>query len=435
VSAERRPLADWLREPPAAGLLDGAARRAAGEAWLRLGPPTKRLEAWRYTDFGELAGESFALDGPEPEALAGALERLMPTGVEADTLVFVDGRPRPELWRIGELPDGVGLGSLRGMARAAAEGVAGAREMLAALGSLADAGSGAFAALNSALAGDGCGLYLPAGVELARPVQVIQLQTGVEALLVQPRLLVVAGRGSAATVFEGHGGPGGAGALCNAVGEFRLAEEARIEHVRVQRDGDGARRVHGVEARLAAGAALRSHTFTVGGGRVRNESRLRLEGPGAEAEINGLTLLRGASHVDNHTLVEHVAPDCRSRQAFKSVLDGPSRAVFTGRILVAQDAQRTDAEQASSALLLGDEARSWARPQLEIHADDVKCTHGATVGSLDADSLFYLRARGIPADLARRLLIHAFASGLLARVRRGELLAPLDRLITRTLAG
>lgn len=434
--AASRSLADWLADPPAApALLDGERRRAAAERFRELGLPTRRQEAWRYTDLGGLGGETFALPGEDwPSPVAAQLDALVPSGVDAHTLIFVNGLLRDDLSRVGDLPPGSGLGSLKGMARAAAEGVDGARAMLETLDRLAAENDGPFHALSSALAGEGCGLYLPDGAVLERPVQVIHLLLGDQALLVQPRMLVMAGRGSRATVFESHGGREGSRTFCNSVAEFHLDEDAAVEHVRVQRDGPSGRRVCGLTARLAAGAEFRSHTFTLGGELVRNETRVKLEGPGARGEVNGLYLLKGESHVDNHTLIEHLSPDCTSGQVFKGVLDERSRGVFTGRILVAQDAQRTDAEQSSDSLLLSDKARGWTRPQLEIHADDVKCSHGATVGSLDEDSLFYLRARGIPGDLAKRLLIHAFASGLLGRVRTAPLLAPLDRLITRTLA-
>jgi Fe-S cluster assembly protein SufD len=292
-----------------------------------------------------------------------------------------------------------------------------------------------FSALNTALAGDAVGLWVPDGAKLERPLLVISLVLpGTQALLSQPRLLVVTGRESQASVMEAHGGFGNTPYFCNAVSEFHIGAGATFEHLRVQRDSPIGRRVSGAFMRLQAGARFRSHTFTTGGRSVRNEYGLELAGPKAWGEVNGLTLLRGESQVDSHTHIHHLVPDCESHQTFRTILSERSRGVFTGRIQVAQDAQRTDAVQSCSALLLSDSARAVARPQLEILADDVKCTHGATVGSLDPNSLFYLRSRGIPKNLARRLLIHAFCSDLLGRVRTSEMVNPLDRLVTRTLA-
>jgi Fe-S cluster assembly protein SufD len=436
VAHAGRPLAAWLEDlPTGPALLSVQRRRRAAEAFLREGLPTRRLEDWRYTDLGSLGEERFLLEDEGPsQPVAAQLDALIPTGVAGDTLVFVNGRLRPDLSAVGDLPAGVVLGSLQALRRSATAAGEANGAMLAALDAAEAAGDGVFGALNAALAGEGCGLYLPAGLRLERPVQVIQLSIGKAPLLVQPRLLVIAEEGSRATVFEAQGALDAGRSFCNSIAEFHLGAGAQVEHIRVQRDDADGRRVSGLDARIGAEADFRSHTLTTGGALVRNESRLRLEGAGARGEINGLYLLDGQSHVDNHTRVEHLVPDGSSRQVFKGVLDGRSRGVFTGRIYVAQDAQRTDAEQSANSLLLSDEARGWTRPQLEIYADDVKCTHGATVGSLSADSLFYLRARGLPASLARRLLIHAFASELLARVRTAPLIAPLDRLITRTLA-
>ena len=436
MSATARRLADWLADPPeAAGLVAEPVRGLLAESARERGLPGRRDEAWRYTSLAGLEDELFTLAGEGPAPTAAQLTALTPEGVLADRVVVVNGRLVPELCEIGPLPEGAGFGSLRAMARAAREGVKEAGLLLERLDSLCRPGERTFSALNSALAGDATGLWVPDGVRLERPLLVISLVLPGEAtLLSQPRLLVVLGRDSQASVLESHGGFGPRPYFCNAVSEFHLGEGARLEHLRVQRDSAAGRRVSGAFLRLQKDAQLRSHTFTTSGRQVRNEFHLELAGPGAEGEINGLALLRGDTQVDNHTQVDHLAPDCRSRQSFRSILAERSRGIFTGRILVARDAQRTDAVQNCAALLVSEEAQALARPQLEILADDVKCTHGATVGSLDAASLFYLRSRGIPKDLARRILIHAFCSGQLARVRTGELVKPLDRLITRTLA-
>ncbi|MFA7331159.1 MAG: Fe-S cluster assembly protein SufD [Candidatus Delongbacteria bacterium] len=431
-----RTLTGWLTDPPDdAGLVAGEARARLARRALELGLPTARDEAWRYSRLEGLAEEELLLAGEGPAPTAPQLTALTPEGVRVDRVVVVNGRLMPELCEIGPLPAGVGFGSLRAMARAAQGGLKEAADLLERLDSLCRPDQRMFSALNTALAGDATGLWVPDGVRLERPLLVISLVLpGADALLTQPRLLVITGRESQASVMEAHGGFGPTPYFCNAVSEFHLGAGATLEHLRVQRDSPAGRRVSGAFLRVEAGAHLRSHTFTTGGRSVRNEFQLELAGAGARGEVNGLSLLSGESVVDNHTHVTHLAPDCESRQTFRSILAERSRGVFTGRILVARDAQRTDAVQSFAGLLLSDTARALARPQLEILADDVKCTHGATVGSLDPDSLFYLRSRGIPKALARRLLIHAFCSDLLGRVRTSEMVNPLDRLVTRTLA-
>lgn len=431
-----RSLTSWLADPPAAdGLLPQATRRVVALGALERGLPGPGDESWRFTRLDGLGEESFQLAAAGPLPDVDQLTALSPEGVVVDRLVLVNGRIVPELSEIGALPAGAGFGSLRAMKQAARDGVAEAALLLERLDTLSRPAGGVFSAINSALAEDAAGLWVPAGVRLERPLHVLSLMLpGATPLLAQSRLLVAMGEGSAATVVESNGGFGEAACFCNAVGEFLLGPGATLEHLRVQRDSGAGRRVSGTFLRLEREARARSHTFTTSGRLIRNEYRLELAGAGARGEINGLALLRDGTQVDNHTHLIHRAPDCSSRQSFRTILSDRSRGVFTGRIEVARDAQRTDAVQSCAALLLSPEARAVARPQLEILADDVKCTHGATVGSLDEGSLFYLRSRGIPRDLARRLLIHAFCSGQLGRVRTSELVSPLDRLITRTLA-
>lgn len=413
-----------------------AAAQAARARALELGLPGGGHEDWRYTRMKDLMQEQYHAGLVIDEVCEEQLRALTPEGVEMHRLVIVNGNIRWDLSRIEGLPDGVGVGSLIGMREQAGQGNEAAAALIKRLDTLSQPRARAMTALNGGLAGDGIGLWLPDGVALKQPLHILSLVTGgSETILVQPRLLVVAGQDSRATLVESEGGPDAVRYLSNAVSEFQLDDGSNVEHVRVQRDSSQGRRVSGLFARLGERSEFRSHTFTFGGMQVRNESRVDLAGSNSHAEVNGLILLRGEEHVDSHTWFEHREPDCTSSQLFKGVLDGSSTSIFTGRIHVHQKGQRTDAVQSGDALLLSDRARSVARPQLEIYADDVKCTHGSTVGNLDETGLFYMRSRGIPADLGRRILMHAFASGLLGRLGNSGLAAPLDRLITRTLAG
>ncbi len=402
---------------------------------LEKGLAIQDAEDWRYTRMPELLDEAFAAEAPQRRFSEEELKPLIPEGVEACRLVFVNGNFRADLSICSGLPEGLVMGSLKLLAERVASGDTQASRLFSEMDQLADAGNRSWSALNGALAGDGLGLLIPEGLRLERPIHVLHMVDAASApLLVQPRLLVLAGADSHVTLVESHGGPDGTSYFANAVSEFQLAEGAFVEHVNIQRDSSHARRVTGLFARLASRAEFRSHSFTCGGQQIRNEVRVELAGENSLGEINGLSLISGSEHVDNHTWIEHRVADCKSRQMFKSLLGGESTSIFTGRIHVDQQAQRTDAVQAGDALLLSDRARSVARPQLEIYADDVRCTHGSTVGSLDETGMFYMRSRGIPQNLARRILMHAFASDLLGRLACHELAAPLDRLITRTLA-
>ncbi len=446
--ASSATLAELVEEASAAaaasdGSLHPRLAKRAADIFAASGLPGTGEEDWRYTDLDFLTGERFgAVPGvEETEPVEELIRGLVFEALDCHTLVFVNGGFRRELSRIDELPEGVAAGSLAELVPTEREnghdrdaGSSG-HPLLAEYGGLAPLEGWPFAALNTALARDGCGLWIPDGVRLKRPLMLLSITApGAESLAVQQRILVHAGRESSATLLECHGGTERSPCFCNALSEFHVGEGAAFEHIRLQRDGRRATRVSNLFARIERKAGFRTHTLTFGGATARNQAEVRLEGPGAHAEVNGLTILDGEQHVDTHTAIEHLAPDCSSRQIFRGILDDRAQGVFTGRIRVHRDAQRTDAEQSSRSLLLSERARSWSRPQLEIYADDVKCTHGSTVGSLQDEALFYLRSRGIELSHARRLLIHAFASDLVGRIRTVELISHLDRLLTGHLA-
>jgi Fe-S cluster assembly protein SufD len=241
--------------------------------------------------------------------------------------------------------------------------------------------------------------------------------------------VVLAGTASRATLVESYVGLGARADLTNARTEVELAPGARLEHVRVQREGLGASHVGLLEARLADDAALHALALSFGGALTRLETDVTLAGRGAEAVLDGLFVLDGARRADFVTRIAHRVPHATSRQLVKGILDGESRGAFTGRVRVAQGATQTDARQANHNLLLSSRATVESRPQLEIDTDDVKCSHGATVGRLDETQLFYLRSRGIPAEHARELLVHAFAAEVLARLPQGVARAALDQVL------
>jgi len=281
------------------------------------------------------------------------------------------------------------------------------------LGALIDAKLHPFAALATALLDDGVAIHVPANVRLEQPVHLIFASSGEGTRASQPRVLVEVGRGSQAVIVQDHVSLAPGPAFTNAVCELHLGEGAALDHVTIQRESDGTVHVSCCVAALERDARLRSHVVTLGGRLVRNDLEVRLTGPGAEATLHGLFLANGERLVDNHGLVDHAVPDGTSRQLYKGVLGDHGRGVFRGRVLVRPDAQRTDARQSNPNLLLTDGAEIDSKPQLEIHADDVKCSHGSAIGRVDPDALFYLQARGIDAAEARTLLVRGFAAEIL----------------------
>ena len=403
------------------------ARRGALERFAALGLPTTRHEDWRFTSLAPLA----ALDlRRAPEAGGGAAAALLsrPLAPEGARLVFVNGRYRPDLSRRGALPRDAVLSPLGEALRDAPD------EVRPHLGRLARTDDHAFVAANTALFEDGAFLRLPAGLQLDAPIALAFVSdAGVAATASHPRTLVVAGEGARATVEEIFVG-GDAGAyLTNAVTEIVLGAGAQVEHLRLQAEGGAAVHVSVLHAEQGAGSALAAHTFALGGKISRAEIRARLAGEGARVAANGLYMAGGDQLVDNFSWVEHAVPSCSTSESYKGILDGKARGVFSGRIRVLPGAQKTNAYQMNSNLLLSDDAVVDTKPQLEIFADDVKCGHGGTVGQLDEAALFYLRSRGVGEAEARGLLIWAFASEMVGLVAAPSLRARAKSLVAARL--
>ena len=390
---------DWLQ----------SQREAALARFGETGFPTPRQEEWRYTDLRPVSRQPFEASGELPRIDSGALAGLLVEGLESHRLVFVNGRHAPELSAAGGLPDGVILESLAEALERRPESVRGA------LGSVLPEKPDGLTALNTAFTSDGAVLELAAGCILEKPVELLFIAAG-ENALDQPRSLVLAGAGSRATVIERHVSLGGHKTLTNANLEIVLEEGAAIDHYALQEQDTKAFHLGGTWVRQHDGSRYSSRNVTLGGALTRNELRVELAGSGAHCDMIGLYVVSGRQHVDNHTTIVHAAEECTSRELYKGILDQRSRGVFHGRIVVRPGAQRTDAQQQNQNLLLSRDAEIDTKPQLEIYADDVKCSHGATVGQLDADSIFYLRSRGIDEPEARTLLTYAFASSVVAEL-------------------
>ena len=395
------------------------ARPQGGPRWLQdlrdrgaarftaLGFPTVRDEEWRFTNIAPIANAEFAAS---PAETARVNEESLAEFVYSDApnrIVVVNGRFSRELSRVQALPNGVRVGSLAAAVTDHADVVP------RYLGQLAEFGTKAFTALNTALAVDGVYVHVPDGVVLEQPLHLLFVSlpgNGSLPMMTNVRALVVAGDRSQVRIVETYVGAPGAAYFTNTVTELFAGEGAVVDHYKVQQESFAAFHVASMHMHAGRNANFSSHSFSLGAKIVRNDVTALLDGEGAECTLNGLYLADGDRLVDNHTVIDHAKAHCPSHEIYKGILGGKARAVFNGKIVVRQDAQKTDAKQTNRALLLSDNASINTKPQLEIFADDVKCTHGAAIGQLDEDQLFYLRARGIADIDARSILIHAFAA-------------------------
>jgi Fe-S cluster assembly protein SufD len=386
--------------------LPGAAAIAAlrEDAFRRFesdGLPHRRVEEWKYTDLRALMREALPLAGiPDAAAKARAKDAgAALASIEGRRIVFVDGAFVPELSDLADLEPGL---SIRSMAQALATADP---QLMGHIGKVVPTNDIAVA-LNTAFMGDGAMIHVAPGMALARPIHLVFVNVGREAVAVFARSLVVIGKGARAMLVESHEGTNEH--QVNTALELEVGDEAHVDHIKITGAGAGALHVSTLMAAIGAHARFNEFLFTAGAGVVRNQLFVRFAGEGTIAHICGANLLKGRQHVDTTLVADHAVADCTSREVFKSVLDGESRGVFQGKIIVRPHAQKTDAKMATHALLLSDTAEADNKPELEIFADDVQCGHGATSGDLDEDLLFYLRARGIPAKEAEALLIQAF---------------------------
>ena len=396
-------LADFerLEKQPAAPALQ-RLRKAAIARFAELGFPGPRNEEWRFTPIVPLTRVPFESAPAEKPCFA----------VGAD--------PRWE----ESLPRGV---LVCGLAEAMEKHPSLVGPHLA---RHADWKKYPFTALNTAFLRDGAFVYVPPGVTVEEPILVDSLADRVGAPYVwHRRVLVVLGDNSRATLIEGYNGPPGATYFTNAVTEVVVGENAELDHYKVHTEGADAYHMAVTQVQLGRASRFSSHAFSLGGLWTRNEINAVFTGEGAECTLNGLYRGVGRQLIDNHTFIDHAVPRCVSHEVYKGILDGQAHGVFNGKIYVRQDAQKTDAKQTNKTLLLSEEATINTKPQLEIYADDVKCTHGATVGQLDEEALFYLRSRGLGLEEARSLLIYAFANDVVGRVKVESLRRRLEEAL------
>lgn len=424
-----RPFAALGETPsraPAAWVAALVARARGALPGLAL--PTTREESWRFTDLSPLSRESWKPVTALGEMQASRVEPLVVDEARASRLVFIDGVYSPALSDMREAGDGVFAGPLAQALREHEAVVRG--ELARQVAGDADL----LSALNTAALGEVAVVCAGRGARSRAPVHLLFVGTGgAMDCAVQPRVLLLAAEHSALTVIEEYVSLGDGNGFTNAVTEAAVGANAELSHVRLQGEGAAAWHVGRVAVELDRDARYAGVGIASGARLSRLDLAVRLAQPGARATIDGLALLDGRQHADSHTLLDHASADATSRQLHKSVCDGASHSVFDGRIVVRRDAQRTDSAQQSRGLLLSARAQINAKPQLEIFADDVKAAHGATVGQLDAEELFYLQSRGMPAAQARRLLTYAFAAEVVERIPVRSLVQRLRaRILERT---
>ncbi len=439
AAVRRTPVAPMSIPAPASYRedFDALMRDDQSPGWLRslredafarfelLGFPTQRNEDWHFTSVGPIAERAFKLASSAAGQARGLYQ--FPFGSEWPTLVFVNGRL---LGPNGiDAPDGIEISPLSSTIQ---DGEA----RLPEIGRIAHYDRNAFTALNTAMFSDGALIRVAPNVSIDVPIHLIFVSSSDSTTVSHPRTFIVAGRNSRATVVESYVATDGAASyLTNAVTEVVLEDGAHLAHYKLQSESRSAFHVGTIQARQDKASRYDSFSFATGASLSRTNIGTVLAGDGAETVMNGLYLADGTQHVDHQTFIEHIAPNCPSHELYKGILDGRSHGVFNGKVYVHPEAQKTDGKQSNNNLLLSGEARVDTKPQLEIFADDVKCTHGATVGRLDETAMFYLRSRGINRNNARKLLTYAFAADVLERLELVELRDALESQVLERFTG
>jgi Fe-S cluster assembly protein SufD len=431
--------ADFQRQPAAPDWLQ--AVRARGLARFEaLGFPTTKNEDWHFTSVAPIAEQTFraAMTSREGVSSEGStagmvaradLQRFTFGQPAWHSLVFVNGEFSENLSSYAGLGERVRVSSL---AKAVRSGIGRPERHL---GKIAEIENHAFTALNTAFIRDGAFIELQANAVVEQPIHLIFVSEGEGEAISHPRNLIVAAQNSRASIIESYISIRDSCYFTNAVTEISLGEGARIDHYKIQRESEKSFHVGTTQVRQARDSQLHSFSFAVGGLLARTNIYTSLDGSAATCTLNGLYLADGVQHIDNQTSIEHIAPNCPSHEIYKGVLDGRSHGVFNGKVYVHPEAQKTDGKQSNNNLLLSPTARVDTKPQLEIFADDVKCTHGATVGRLDEIAMFYLNSRGIGPETARTLLTYAFAADVLETIELEPMKSELERIVLARFAG
>lgn len=408
-------------------------RKEAIGRFAELGFPTSKLEEWKFTNVDPIArmpfhSAEFRADGLPAERLAELPLAHAAFEQRCSRIVFVNGHYNPQL-SSRELPEGLIASSLASAIERDAPSV---KEHLARHASFQQ---NAFVALNTAFLQDGAFIEIPSGVTLDAPIYLLFVSTADEPIASHPRTLIIAGDNSQATIVEDYLAVGDGVYFTNAVTEIVAGNNSVVEHYKLQDENAEAFHVATVQVHQARSSIFTHHSISFGGALVRNDVNVALDGEGAQCTLNGLYVTANKQHVDNHTVIDHIKPHGTSRELYKGILDDRSSAVFNGSIIVRKDAQKTDARQSNKNLLLSENATIDSKPQLEINADDVKCSHGTSIGHLDEDSVYYLRSRGIGAKEARSVLTYGFANDVLNRMKLDAVRVRLECALLARMSG
>lgn len=400
------------REASTASAWLSKLRKEGMEAFAELGFPTTRLEDWKYCNVAPITRVRFQPAAYKlDDRIQKRVEELSFAGPDGTRLVFVNGHYAEELSNIGQLPQGVKVASL-------AKALKQEDTVTAHLGRYASHKTHPFVALSTAFMEDGAFIEVPRGVVVEKPIEILYVSIGgEEPWVAHPRNMVIAAQGSQVALVETYVGLDEGVYFNNAVTEIVAEENAHVNYVKLQSESEAAFHVATVLPYAARNAVARTNSIQFGARLGREEVTTVLDGEGAEGHLYGLYVTNGQQLIDNHTTIDHAQPHCLSREYYKGILDGKSTGVFNGKILVRKDAQKTDSKQSDQNLLLSESATINTKPQLEIFADDVRCTHGATIGQIDPESIFYLRSRGIGLEEARNLLMVAFAGEIIDHVK------------------
>jgi len=387
-------------------------RKEALNKFSDLSFPTVKDEEWKYTSIAPLLEHNFVPSLNKKTLTKDQIENFLFDDLESNVVVVINGHFSEELTSLNKIPKGVEISSF---AKAISSNSPLVKKHFS---KYADFSKHIFTSLSTAFTRDGVLIHISEGKIIERPIHILFITSSEnEKLLIQPRNLFVAEKNTQATIIEHFVNINSGVYFTNTVTEIVVGENAIIDHLRLQEESKSAFHIGRMDIDLERTANFTSHFISLGASLTRNDFNARFNDEGGECTLNGLFLTEGNQHFDVHTLIDHAKPHCNSHEHYKGILDDNSRGVFNGKVIVQPDAQKTNAFQENNNIILSKEALVNTKPQLEIFADDVKCSHGATIGQLDNDAMFYLKSRGIGEEAARAILIHAFASDVIKSVK------------------
>ncbi|MFZ1082770.1 MAG: Fe-S cluster assembly protein SufD [Candidatus Kryptoniota bacterium] len=407
-------------------------RKEAIAKFAGLDFPDLHQEDWRFTDISPILKHNFSRASEKILPSKNEISKFMFDGMKSHTIVFVNGFYSPELSTLLPLPNRTTIGSLAAAMKHDNQGI---REYIYPNGSFREKYSvfsdDVFTALNTAFAADGAYIYIAENVVIDEPIHIIFISHGEGKTISQPRNLIIAGKNSGAKIVEHYVGTGDGVYFTNVMTELYLREDSIVEAVKIQSESTNAYHIATTEVSLDSNSNYESQAISLGANIYRHNLNVTLKGEGGNATLDGLYLTSGSQLSDTHSLIDHAAPHCTSHERYKGILDDKSHGVFNGKIMVRKGAQQTNSYQENRNIILSGEAKVDTKPQLEIFADDVKCSHGATVGQLNKESIFYLRSRGIGEEQSKLMLIYAFANDVLKNIKVDEIRNSLEAILSK----